>query len=101
MRRCAVPPALGAALPTPQLKGTAAAAYDVAERLIPGSKAHFKLSIVGGCAGGTPDEHERAGWAEVLLAGRRRAARRRAGEDGAAEHVQTVTNTWFGRQILT
>ena len=39
------------ALPTPQLKGTVAAAYDVVERLIPGSKAHFKLSLVGGCDG--------------------------------------------------
>ena len=43
--------ALGADLPTPQLKGNVSAAYDVVERLIPGAKAHFKLSIVGGCAG--------------------------------------------------
>ena len=41
----------GAALPTPQLKGTVAAAYDVVERLIPHSKSHFALSIVSGCAG--------------------------------------------------
>ena len=39
------------ALPTPQLKGTIAAAYDVVERLIPNSKSHFALSIVSGCAG--------------------------------------------------
>ena len=43
--------ASAAALPTPQLKGTVAAAYDVVERIIPGSKAHFTLSIVNGCAG--------------------------------------------------
>ena len=40
-----------ASLPTPQLKGTVAAAYDVVGRLVPGSESHFVLSLVGGCDG--------------------------------------------------
>eukprot|EP00937_MAST-01D_sp_MAST-1D-sp2_P006168 g6168.t1 len=39
------------ALPTPQLKGTVAAAYGVLDRLLPGSKSHFALTIVDGCDG--------------------------------------------------
>ena len=45
----AAPPATPFA--TPQLRGTVEAAYDVVERLVPGSKSHFDLSIVDGCAG--------------------------------------------------
>ena len=40
-----------ASLPTPQLKGTVAAAYDVVGRLVPGSESHFVLSLVDGCDG--------------------------------------------------
>jgi len=48
---CLSSAALGAALPTPQLVGTVSAAYDVVERLIPNSRSHFALSLVGGCDG--------------------------------------------------
>ena len=40
-----------ASLPTPQLKGTVAAAYGVVERLIPRSTSHFSLSLVDRCNG--------------------------------------------------
>ena len=46
---CVIATAFGcasASLPTPQLKGTVAAAYDVVERLVPGSGSHFALSLV-------------------------------------------------------